>query len=135
MPDGSVSENIADIETRFSEYFTRLLSEGDPDASADALIMELERLCAVEPSTASEGERQPVEGSFSSGSIQEFPPRDPASPGTRRSWLRLPFRRGTCCCLLVVTRSWTFGEVDLLTFVALDVLAGHGDLRMLDGGW
>ncbi|KAL3205908.1 hypothetical protein MRX96_040589 [Rhipicephalus microplus] len=70
MPDGSVSENIADIETRFSEYFTRLLSEGDPDASADALIMELERLCAVEPSTASEGERQPVEGSFSSGSIR-----------------------------------------------------------------
>ncbi|KAL3205894.1 hypothetical protein MRX96_040575 [Rhipicephalus microplus] len=46
MPDGSVSENIADVETRFSEYFTRLFSEGDPDASADALIMDLKRLPA-----------------------------------------------------------------------------------------
>ncbi|KAL3238927.1 hypothetical protein MRX96_048025 [Rhipicephalus microplus] len=49
MPDGSVSVYIADVETRFSEYFTRLFSEGDPDASADALIMELERLCTVVP--------------------------------------------------------------------------------------
>ncbi|KAH8042806.1 hypothetical protein HPB51_025858 [Rhipicephalus microplus] len=47
MPDGFVSENIADIETRFSVYFIRLFTVGDPEASTDALIKELERLCAV----------------------------------------------------------------------------------------
>ncbi|KAL3258799.1 hypothetical protein MRX96_046361 [Rhipicephalus microplus] len=36
--------------------------------------------------------------------------------------------------LLLATHSWTFGVVDLLTLEALDVLAGPGDLRMLDSG-
>ncbi|XP_049271337.1 nose resistant to fluoxetine protein 6 [Rhipicephalus sanguineus] len=42
MPDGSESENVADIDRTFSEYFTNLFSEGDPDTGADVSIRELE---------------------------------------------------------------------------------------------
>ncbi|KAL3203205.1 hypothetical protein MRX96_041998 [Rhipicephalus microplus] len=86
MPDGSVSENIADIETRFSEYFTRLFTEGDPEASADVLIKELERLCAVVPKPACGGERQTVKGSFGSGSIHNFT-RDEVGLSHWSGWL------------------------------------------------
>ncbi|KAH7939198.1 hypothetical protein HPB52_008335 [Rhipicephalus sanguineus] len=57
MPDGSVSECVADIDRRFSEYFADLFTEGDMAADSDALNKELEGLCATVsklPAAASE---------------------------------------------------------------------------------
>ncbi|KAH7956791.1 hypothetical protein HPB52_012784 [Rhipicephalus sanguineus] len=54
MPDGSESENVADIDRTFSEYFTNLFSEGDPDTGADVSIRELERLCGTVPKLPAE---------------------------------------------------------------------------------
>ncbi|KAL3192080.1 hypothetical protein MRX96_018199 [Rhipicephalus microplus] len=72
--------------------------------------------------------------------------RDPAPTGVDTSnfstdeatFLAAPARSEGHLLLLLTggaSRSWTLDVADLLTLEALDVLAGPGDPRMLDGGW